>query len=249
MKMRHVYFAYILLCLVIAVSKVRCSTAFVFSSRHCSNINRISDVRRVGGVLCRRYKVADPSSISCTPFSRLVNGNLIRRSEKEGVGEQDEELDDDEEGEEYKPSSYNVLGTSLKPCCCNVRGTGIGTGFYRNGFCSTGDQDLGRHTVCVEVTEEFLQFSAAVGNDLSTPMPHYNFPGLKGGDRWCLCAARWVQAYQAGKAPQILLESTHEKTLSYAPLDILRQHAIDKDASDDILETLNKQREQLNRLL
>jgi hypothetical protein len=178
-----------------------------------------------------------------------VNGNLIRRSEKEGVGEQDEELDDDEEGEEYKPSSYNVLGTSLKPCCCNVRGTGIGTGFYRNGFCSTGDQDLGRHTVCVEVTEEFLQFSAAVGNDLSTPMPHYNFPGLKGGDRWCLCAARWVQAYQAGKAPQILLESTHEKTLSYAPLDILRQHAIDKDASDDILETLNKQREQLNRLL
>jgi uncharacterized protein (DUF2237 family) len=80
-------------------------------------------------------------------------------------------------------------------------------------------------------------------------MPHYNFPGLKGGDRWCLCAARWVQAYQAGKAPQVLLESTHEKTLSYAPLDILRQYAIDKDSSDDILENLNKQRERLNKLL
>ena len=157
--------------------------------------------------------------------------------------------DDDDEKDEYKPSSYNVLGTPLKPCCCDVRGTGVGTGFYRNGFCSTGDQDLGRHTVCVQVTNEFLQFSAAAGNDLSTPMPEYQFPGLKEGDRWCLCAARWVQAYQAGMAPELILESTHEKTLSYAPWHILREYAIDKDDADAVLAKLNEQRERLNKLL
>lgn len=251
MKLQDVvFFVPIFVYLIGAVFQVRYSTAFVSSSYQSANINDLFQERR-RGVLNRGYENAgDPSIICSTSFSHPVRYNLIKRSEREGNGEQDEDLDDDDEREgDYKPSSCNVLGTSLKPCCCDVRGTGIGTGFYRNGFCSTGDQDLGRHTVCVEVTEEFLQFSAAVGNDLSTPMPHYMFPGLKGGDRWCLCAARWVQAYQAGKAPQVLLESTHEKTLSYAPLDILRQYAIDKDSSDDILENLNKQRERLNKLL
>lgn len=215
--------------------------SYVAAFHHCSSNFYASGVVNVP----RRCKREPISGDIIVP--QFVSG---RKKSLKGKEKDDEGDDDDVEfEEEYKPSSYNVLGTSLKPCCCDVRGTGIGTGFYRNGFCSTGDQDLGRHTVCVQVTEDFLQFSASVGNDLSTPMPEYNFPGLRGGDRWCLCAARWVQAFQAGKAPQVLLESTHEKTLSYAPLDILREYAMDKDESDDVLEKLNKQREQLNRLL
>lgn len=90
-------------------------------------------------------------------------------------------------------TAVNVLGTSLQVCCSNVRGTGIGTGFYRDGCCTTGEQDVGRHTVCVQVSTKFLDFSRKVGNDLSTPAPEYMFPGLKDGDVWCLCAQRWVQ--------------------------------------------------------
>lgn len=147
------------------------------------------------------------------------------------------------------PSSTNVLGTSLKPCCTNVRETGVGTGFFRNGYCSTGEQDVGRHTVCVEVTDDFLEFSKSVGNDLSTPAPQYMFPGLKGGDIWCLCAQRWAQAYNAGKAPKLYLQATHEKTLDYVPFHILREYAIDKDEADTALDDLNEQRERLNKLL
>lgn len=147
------------------------------------------------------------------------------------------------------PSSTNVLGTSLTPCCENVRNTSIGTGFYRNGFCSTGEQDLGRHTVCVQVTDEFLEFSKSVGNDLSTPAPQYMFPGLKRGDIWCLCAQRWAQAYDAGKAPKLFLQATHEKTLDYVPFDVLREYALDKEEADNALDNLNEQRERLNKLL
>lgn len=146
-------------------------------------------------------------------------------------------------------TSVNVLGTPLESCCANVRETGIGTGFYRNGFCSTGEQDLGRHTVCVSVTEEFLKFSKSVGNDLSTPIPQYAFPGLQEGDIWCLCAERWVQAYQAGMAPKIFLLATHEKTLSYVPYEILREYAIDREKADEVLGDLNEQRNKLNNLL
>jgi len=143
----------------------------------------------------------------------------------------------------------NVLGTSLQCCCENVRGSGIGTGFYRNGFCSTGEQDLGRHTVCCQVTDEFLAYSQSVGNDLSTPMPHYSFPGLEEGDVWCLCAQRWAQAYNDGKAPKIFLQATHEKTLDYVPFEILREYAVDKEEADQRLERLNEQRDRLNKLL
>lgn len=98
--------------------------------------------------------------------------------------------DSDEDDTAEKESSINVLGSKLTPCCANVGGTGIGTGFYRNGYCSTGEQDLGRHTICVQVTDKFLEFSKSVGNDLSTPMPEYMFPGLKEGDIWvCLFSA------------------------------------------------------------
>eukprot|EP00978_Attheya_sp_CCMP212_P049232 scaffold634791_cov59-Attheya_sp.AAC.1 len=157
--------------------------------------------------------------------------------------------DGDDDAQNPGAKSINVLGTSILPCCTNVRETGIGTGFYRNGYCSTGEQDLGRHTVCVEVTDEFLEFSASVGNDLSTPAPQYMFPGLQQGDIWCLCAQRWAQAYQAGKAPKVFLQSTHEKTLDYIPFEILREYALDVEDADKKLNDLNEQRDRLNKLL
>lgn len=115
----------------------------------------------------------------------------------------------------------NVLGTALKAC-----GKEPLTGFFRDGCCNTDDDDLGVHTVCAEVTDDFLQFSKQQGNDLSTARPEFEFPGLKAGDRWCLCAARWVEALEAGKAPRVVLESTHERTLDFVALAVLQQHAI-----------------------
>jgi hypothetical protein len=100
------------------------------------------------------------------------------------------------------------------------------TGFFRDGCCNTSSEDTGVHTVCTEVTEEFLYFSKEAGNDLSTARPEYGFNGLKPGDRWCLCAARWAQAADAGKAPRVILESTHARTLDVVPLGLLQQHAI-----------------------
>ena len=173
----------------------------------------------------------------------------------------DEEADDDEDSDEVlspqtpsadtipQAKSNNVLGTPLKPCCTNVGGSGIGTGFYRNGYCSTGEQDLGRHTVCVKVTDKFLSFSASVGNDLSTPAPQWSFCGLKEGDIWCLCAERWAQAYNAQMAPQLYLEATHEKTLTYISLEILMEYALDKDEAGQVIQKLNDQRAQLEKLL
>jgi uncharacterized protein len=157
--------------------------------------------------------------------------------------------DNDDDDAATGVSATNVLGTPLCPCCTDVRGTGIGTGFYRNGYCATGQQDLGRHTVCVQVTDDFLDFSAAVGNDLSTPVPQYMFPGLKEGDIWCLCAQRWMQAYEEGKAPKLFLKATHEKTLSYVSFEVLRHYAIDQDEADKAIKDLNEQRDRLNKLL
>ena len=117
-------------------------------------------------------------------------------------------------------NNYNVLGGKLEPCCFEPM-----TGFYRDGSCNTGSDDHGVHTVCVLVTDEFLEFSKAVGNDLSTPNPY--FPGLKAGDKWCLCAARWQQAYEAGFAPKVLLNATHLRTLHFASLEALKEYAAD----------------------
>jgi uncharacterized protein (DUF2237 family) len=186
------------------------------------------------------FKARHPHSVNMAS-----DNNSANESKNEDEGDDDEDYDE----ESYKPSSVNVIGTTLEPCCCDVRNTGIGTGFYRNGYCSTGDQDLGRHTVCIEASKEFLAYSASVGNDLSTPMLEYHFPGLLEGDRWCLCAARWVQAYQAGRAPKLFLAASHEKSLSYVPLAILREFSLDKDEADASLKNLNAQREKLNRLL
>jgi uncharacterized protein (DUF2237 family) len=120
------------------------------------------------------------------------------------------------------PEARNVLGGELVPCSLAPR-----TGFFRNGCCETGPEDRGLHTVCAVMTAEFLAFSAAVGNDLSTPVPEYGFPGLKPGDRWCLCAPRWKQALDAGMAPQVVLEATHEETLAITTLGVLKDHAVD----------------------
>jgi uncharacterized protein (DUF2237 family) len=116
--------------------------------------------------------------------------------------------------------SINVLGGVLEPCS-----TRPVTGFYRDGCCNTGAEDIGLHTVCVVLTAEFLLFSKSRGNDLSTPMPQYGFPGLNPGDRWCLCASRWKEAFDANVAPQVVLEATHAVTLHVVSLGDLKQHA------------------------
>ena len=121
----------------------------------------------------------------------------------------------------YDPEARNVLGGELRPCSLDPL-----TGFYRNGCCETGPQDLGLHTVCAVMTAEFLAFSKAAGNDLSTPHPEMAFPGLKPGDHWCLCAPRWKEALDAGAAPQVVLEATHEETLAIVPLGLLKDHAL-----------------------
>jgi hypothetical protein len=116
----------------------------------------------------------------------------------------------------------NVLGGSLEGCCMAPR-----TGFLRDGYCNTHPQDTGMHLVCAEMTAEFLDFSKSVGNDLSTPRPEFEFPGLRPGNRWCLCASRWVQAYEAGVAPKLILKATHEDMLKIVPFEILAGFAID----------------------
>ncbi|NNE65629.1 MAG: DUF2237 domain-containing protein [Pyrinomonadaceae bacterium] len=119
------------------------------------------------------------------------------------------------------PKAKNVLGGELKSCCKDPM-----TGFYRDGFCKTGANDLGRHTVCADITDEFLEFSKGAGNDLSTPHPEFGFPGLKEGDKWCLCVLRWKEALDAGKAPKVFLESTNIASLQYVSLEDLERYAV-----------------------
>ena len=116
----------------------------------------------------------------------------------------------------------NVLGADLELCSIDPV-----TGFYRNGCCSTGPEDLGSHTICAVVTAEFLEHQRAIGNDLSTPVPAFHFPGLQPGDRWCVTAANWLRAHEDGAAAFVVLASTHEAVLDIVPLEILEQHAVD----------------------
>jgi uncharacterized protein (DUF2237 family) len=118
--------------------------------------------------------------------------------------------------------AVNVLGGTLRPCSFNPV-----TGFFRDGCCATGPEDIGSHTVCAVMTADFLAFSRASGNDLSTPLPQYGFPGLQPGDRWCLCAPRWQEALQAGAAPQVVLAATEAAALDYCALEDLKAHAAD----------------------
>jgi len=115
--------------------------------------------------------------------------------------------------------SLNVLGNELQLCCLDAV-----TGFYRDGLCKTGDQDIGTHVVCAVMTPEFLEYTKSRGNDLSTPRPEWQFPGLKPGDKWCLCISRWLEAEKAGRAPQIVLEATHQKALEYADFETLLEY-------------------------
>jgi uncharacterized protein (DUF2237 family) len=116
----------------------------------------------------------------------------------------------------------NVLGEQLDICSISPM-----TGFFRNGCCDTSEEDIGSHTVCVLMTAGFLEFSKSRGNDLSTPMPEFGFPGLKPGDRWCLCAPRWQEAFEAGQAPRVVLRATHEGALAYCTLADLKRFAVD----------------------
>ncbi|MEM6836871.1 MAG: DUF2237 domain-containing protein [Cyanobacteria bacterium P01_C01_bin.120] len=121
-------------------------------------------------------------------------------------------------------NAKNILGGALESCSTNPM-----TGFYRDGCCHTGAGDVGVHVVCAQLTEEFLSYTKAQGNDLSTPQPMYNFPGLKPGDRWCLCAARWKEAYDDGVAPPVVLAATHEAALKVVTLETLQQHAVNQE--------------------
>jgi uncharacterized protein (DUF2237 family) len=123
----------------------------------------------------------------------------------------------------------NVLGGPLQPCSSDPL-----TGFYRDGHCTSGPEDLGSHTVCAVVSAEFLTLQRELGNDLSTPRPEFGFPGLRPGDRWCVVASRWMQAYQAGMAAGVVLASTNARALEVVPLEALRQHAV--DVPDDVSE-------------
>jgi uncharacterized protein (DUF2237 family) len=118
-----------------------------------------------------------------------------------------------------KQAPKNVLGTPLEACCMDPLG-----GFYRDGYCNTGYRDLGVHVVCAVMTKDFLEFTASCGNDLSTPVPQYHFPGLKEGDTWCLCVSRWKEAMEAGKAPPVILASCHEKSLEVVSLEDLKKY-------------------------
>src|SRR3954447_23404953 len=120
----------------------------------------------------------------------------------------------------------NVVGGELLPCSNEPV-----TGFYRNGCCSTGPVDDGSHTVCVVLTAEFLAFSKQAGNDLSTPRPEWGFPGLQPGDRWCLCASRWLEAHRAGSAPEVVLGATHARALEVVPIELLTARAVAPDAA------------------
>ncbi|MGA7533735.1 MAG: DUF2237 domain-containing protein [Pseudolabrys sp.] len=130
--------------------------------------------------------------------------------------------DNRENGGDRQPIAYNVLGEPLEICSMKPM-----TGFYRDGCCNTGREDIGSHTVCVVMTAAFLDFSKSRGNDLSTPMPDFGFPGLKPGDRWCLCAPRWQEALEANQAPRVVLRATHEGALSYCSLADLKRLAVD----------------------
>lgn len=130
-----------------------------------------------------------------------------------------------------RPPELNVLGAELQQC-----GTDPLTGFYRDGCCSSGPEDVGSHTVCAVVTREFLEHQSSVGNDLTTPRPEWQFPGLQPGDRWCVVAVRWLQAYQDGVAAPVVLASTHERALDVIPLRLLREHAVDVPEDPGALE-------------
>jgi len=118
-------------------------------------------------------------------------------------------------------SPLNVFGEPLQPCCYHPL-----TGFYRDGFCHTDAHDLGHHVICAEMTDEFLAFTKARGNDLTTPQPAFNFPGLQPGDRWCICAIRWQEAYEQGVAPPVFLASCQQKALNYVSLEVLQRYAL-----------------------
>lgn len=118
-----------------------------------------------------------------------------------------------------KKEIKNVLGSKLQSCCTDPL-----TGFYRDGYCKTGEQDVGTHVVCAVMTNEFLEYTKAKGNDLSTPRPEWQFPGLKAGDTWCLCITRWIEAVKADKAPKVVLEATHKSALEYTDFETLLEY-------------------------
>ncbi len=157
------------------------------------------------------------SKLSVILLLLMYHGCIAQKSAKNNVCLTPIPMNESEQ-KPVKPAK-NVLNTDLKLCCASPK-----TGYYRDGFCTTGQEDQGRHVVCAIVSQAFLDFSKSRGNDLITPVPEYNFPGLKAGDKWCLCALRWKEALEANVAPPIVLESTHIKALQFLKLDDLKKH-------------------------
>jgi len=152
-------------------------------------------------------KVLFPLTLFLMSIGILIQSNTYHMNNSNGTTKQ--------------TKAKNVLGSELESCCFEPL-----TGYFRDGYCRTDWMDKGTHTVCAIVTEEFLEYTKAQGNDLSTPFPQFNFPGLKPGDKWCLCASRWLEAYYAGHAPKVNLKATHEKTLSIVGLEILKSYSV-----------------------
>ncbi|TPN88677.1 DUF2237 family protein [Aquimarina algicola] len=115
--------------------------------------------------------------------------------------------------------TLNVLGKPLQPCCYDPL-----TGYFRDGYCKTRKDDVGTHVICAIMTQEFLEYTKSMGNDLSTPVPYWNFPGLHAGDKWCLCVSRWLQAEKEGKAPPVILESCHQKSIEFVDIELLKKY-------------------------
>ena len=237
--------------MIYLLKKIFHSIFFCNQPREMNCLLRVSISAVLGlflAIICLQIR---PVRAFVAPASFTDSNSVSRTRVLLRAADDDDDEPPDTDDEVSGASSINVLGTKMECCCANVGNSGIGTGFYRNGFCSTGAQDLGRHTVCVQVTEQFLAFSKGVRNDLSTPMPQYMFPGLKEGDTWCLCAQRWAQAYQMKPelAPKLYLKATHEKTLDYVPFDILKMYALDKEEAEAELKSLDDQRAKLEKMV
>jgi uncharacterized protein (DUF2237 family) len=205
----------------------------VFPRKHCCRYNMARRVIRYGAAGCRlggqRPRVGDgvavvPVQCAGADVQHPDSDTLIDRGPRQPPGSL--------VGDAGAVTERNVLGGELEPC-----GTSPMTGFFRDGCCSTGPEDLGSHTICAVVTAEFLGHQRSIGNDLSTPRPQYQFPGLVPGDRWCVTAANWARAFNDGVAAPVVLASTHEAVLDMVPLTALRDYAVDVPADPGSLES------------
>lgn len=209
-------------CLGSSIERLGWPTAMICSGRHSLSLAAV-----MLAFLCRLPLARATSSCTNTSFSSSVCNTSLPSSSHCVSDRRAITTSMTSNVPNGLPTARNVLGGALELCCNSPR-----TGFYRDGFCNTGDQDVGVHTVCARVTQAFLEYSRSQGNDLMFAAPQYGFPGLRDGDGWCLCAARWLEATRAGFPCPVVLAATHEKTLEIVSLELLQEHAIDRESVD-----------------